>query len=53
MKIHQRKSSLKGRRQHGYREKPRSHMPRGLKLKKIKLLLKARKKRRARLAGKT
>jgi hypothetical protein len=38
---------------HGYRAKPKSHMPRGVKHKKIKLKLKARKKRRARLAGKT
>jgi hypothetical protein len=43
-----RKSSLIGRRRHGYRAKPRSHMPRGRKLKNVKLMLKARRRRRAR-----
>jgi hypothetical protein len=48
-----RKSSLIGRRRHGYRAKPDSHMTRGRKLKNLKLKLRARRKRRARLAGKT
>lgn len=53
MKVRIRKSAIKGKRLHGYRAKPKSHMPRGTKHKKIKLMLKARKKRRARIAGKT
>lgn len=53
MKVRTRKSSLKGRRQHGFRKKPKSHVPRGKKLKNIKIKLKARKKRRARLSRKT
>ena len=51
MKKRIRKSSLIGRRRHGFRAKPRSHMPRGSKLKNIKLMLKARRKRRARAAA--
>ncbi len=51
MKIHTRKSSLKGRRMHGYRAKPYSHVPRGKKLKNLKLKLKARRKRRIHLDG--
>lgn len=43
-----RKSSLIGRRRHGFRAKPRSHMTRGRKLKNLKLALKARRKRRIR-----
>jgi hypothetical protein len=53
VKLHVRNSSLKGRKLHGYRNKPKSHMPRGKKMKNLKIMLKARKKRRARLAGKT
>jgi len=48
-----RKSSLIKRRRHGFRSKPRSHMPRGTKKKNLKLMLKARRKIRARVAGKT
>lgn len=51
MKKRIRKSSLIARKRHGYREKPRSHMPRGRKLKNIKLMLKARRRRRARAAA--
>ena len=53
MKLHIRKSAIKAKRMHGYRAKPYSHRPRGKKLKNLKLMLKARKKRRARLEGKT
>ena len=53
VKLHVRSSSLKGRKLHGFRKKPKSHQPRGKKMKNIKIMLKARKKRRARLAGKT
>ena len=52
MRIHKRKSALKGRRMHGYRAKPYTHRPRGKKLKNLKLMLKARRKRRDRLDGK-
>ncbi len=52
MKLRIRKSSLVGRKRHGYRAKPRSHMPRGVKLKNVKLMLKARRKRRIRAKGK-
>ncbi len=51
VKIHQRKSSLKGRKMHGFRAKPYSHRPRGKKLKNLKLKLKARRKRRIHLDG--
>jgi hypothetical protein len=51
VKLHIRKSSLKGRKMHGYRAKPYSHKPRGKKLKNIKLMLKARRKRRVHLDG--
>ena len=50
MKKRIRKSSLIGRRRHGFRAKPRSHMPRGKKLKHVKLMLKARRRRKARAA---
>lgn len=53
MKKRIRKSSLIARRRHGFRSKPGSHMTRGTKLKNLKLKLRARRKRRARLAGKT
>ena len=53
MKKRIRKSSLIKRRRHGFRSKPKSHTPRGKKRKNIKLMLKARRKRRARVAGKT
>ncbi|MGE0711918.1 MAG: hypothetical protein AB7N76_03135 [Planctomycetota bacterium] len=53
MKKRIRKSSLIKRRRHGFRSKPKSHMPRGAKRKNLKLMLKARRKRRLRLAGKT
>jgi hypothetical protein len=43
-----RKSSLIKRRRHGFRAKPLSHMPRGAKAKNVKLMLKARRKRRLR-----
>jgi hypothetical protein len=48
-----RKSSLIRKKRHGYRAKPDSHVTRGRKLKNIRLKLRARRKRRARLAGKT
>ena len=48
MKKRIRKSSLIKRRRHGFRAKPRSHMVRGKKAKNVKLMLKARRKRRAR-----
>ena len=53
MKKRIRKSSLIARKRHGFRSKPRSHTPRGRKLKNIKIMLKARRKRQARLKGKT
>ena len=53
MKKRIRKSSLIARRRHGFRSKPESHKPRGEKIKNIKIKLRARRKRRARLAGKT
>jgi hypothetical protein len=51
VRIHVRKSALKGRKLHGYRAKPYSHKPRGKKRKNIKLALKARRKRRIHLDG--
>ena len=51
MKLHIRHSSLKGRRLHGFRAKPYTHRPRGKKLKNLKLMLKARRKRRIHLLG--
>ncbi|MEZ0226990.1 MAG: hypothetical protein ACAI25_00070 [Planctomycetota bacterium] len=51
MKLHIRKSSLKRRKMHGFRAKPYNQMPRGKKLKNIKLKLKARRKRRVHLDG--
>ena len=53
MKKRIRKSSLIARKRHGFRSKPESHKVRGVKLKNLKLKLRARRKRRARLAGKT
>lgn len=53
MKKRIRKSSLIRRKRHGFRSKPRSHVTRGTKLKNLKLKLRARRKRRARLKGKT
>lgn len=53
MKKRIRKSSLIRKKRHGFRAKPGSHTSRGTKLKNIKLKLVARRKRRARLAGKT
>lgn len=52
MKKRIRKSSLIRRRRHGFRSKPRSHMPRGTKKKNLKLMLRARRKRRAVAKGK-
>jgi hypothetical protein len=51
VKLHIRKSALKGRKLHGFRAKPYSHKPRGKKLKNLKLMLKARRKRRIHLDG--
>jgi len=48
-----RKSSLIKRRRHGFRSKPESHKPHDRKLKNLKIKIRARRKRRARLAGKT
>ena len=53
MKKRIRKSSLIRRKRHGFRAKPRSHVTRGRKAKHVKLMLKARRKRRLRLKGKT
>ena len=53
MKKRIRKSSLIRKKRHGFRAKPGSHVPRGTKLKNIKQKIRARRKRRARLAGKT
>ncbi|MCA8920487.1 MAG: 50S ribosomal protein L34 [Planctomycetes bacterium] len=47
MKKRIRKSSLIRKKRHGFRSKPRSHMPRGKKLKNVKSMLRARRKRRA------
>lgn len=51
MKLHIRKSSLKGRKMHGFRNKPYAGKPRGKKKKNIKLMLKARRKRKVHLKG--
>ncbi len=51
MKLRIRKSALIGRKRHGFRAKPASHMPRGKKYKNVKLMLKARRKRKARAAA--
>jgi ribosomal protein L16/L10AE len=51
VKLHVRKSSIKRRRMHGFRNKPYTHRPRGKKLKNLKLKLKARRKRRIHLDG--
>jgi hypothetical protein len=51
VKLHIRKSSLKGRRRHGFRAKPYSAKPRGKKKKNIKQKLRARRKRRVHLEG--
>ena len=46
MRLHVRKSSIKRRRMHGFHSKPYAHKPRGKKIKNLKLMLKARRKRR-------
>jgi hypothetical protein len=51
VKLHIRKSSIKRRRMHGFREKPYSAKPRGKKKKNLKQMLKARRKRRVHLKG--
>lgn len=51
MKKRIRKSSLIARKRHGFRSKPRSHMPRGKKQKNMKLALKARRRRQKRAAA--
>lgn len=50
MQVNIRKSAKKGRKRHGFRAKPASHMPRGKKYKNLKLKLKARRKNRIRRA---
>ncbi len=50
MQVNIRKSAKIHRKRHGFRAKPASHMPRGKKLKNIKLMLKARRKNRVRRA---
>jgi hypothetical protein len=48
VKVNIRKSALIHVKRHGFRAKPKSHMPRGKKIKNIKLMLKGRRKRRIR-----
>ena len=47
MKVRIRKSSLKARRQHGFRSKPGSHMTKKVKAKNTRLKIKARRRRAA------
>lgn len=51
MQVNIRKSAKIHRKRHGFRAKPASHMPRGKKYKNVKLMLKARRKRKARAAA--
>jgi hypothetical protein len=48
VKVNIRKSALIHTKRHGFRAKPKSHMPRGKKIKNIKLMIKGRRKRRIR-----
>jgi hypothetical protein len=48
VQVNIRKSAKIHKKRHGFRAKPASHTPRGKKYKNIKLMLKARKKNRAR-----
>lgn len=46
VKLRIRKSSLKARRQHGFRSKPGSYMKKKTKTKNLRLILKSRRKRK-------
>lgn len=51
MKIRIRKSALKARKLHGFRAKPKSHKPKGSKLKNIRKYRRILKRNRERYGG--